>query len=902
LLGRATELRVVESALYHPDDGAPPVGAVVLSGGPGVGKTRLLRAVAEQARAAGRTVELVAATRAAASIPFGALSHLVSAELAERPRGAAEPTAEPTAEPAVGHTAEHITGHTIGYAAEHTVLHTAATRLAAGRPREQVLVAADDAHLLDDASAAFLHHLAVHRLATVVVTIRGRESAPDAIVALWKDELAARVELTPLPDDTIDDLIDHALGGGVAGAARAKLRRLAEGNPLYLRELLLSGVESGTLRQSDALWQWYEPLREAYRLGELVEARLNGAGPETRAVLELLACGEPLPLAALTDDTGLAVAERAGLVEVIADGRRPLVRLAHPIYGEVLRAGFGPIRVREVHRTLVRWLSRQPLRRCDDLLRLAAWQLEAGVAADVSILLPAARQAAARYDLVLAERLARRAAGTGDPEAVRLLADVLHWHGSPGESASLLAAGPPRGLAAKDRARWLMTQAMTLYWGARRHAEARRAVEAARLAAPPADAGVEALGALMAFFDGRMAEAVELAIPVCVAVGAPLEARLWAYTAAVGAGAVLGRTKEALRRAAEAVDLAERHPGGPLISLPHLLIAQGHALALGGRLAEASAVAEAGYREALATPGGLGLTGIWAGLRGFVAQTRGDLPLAIESLREAAALAERQDPTNLRRVHLSVLAGALAMTGDPAAGGELRRADEAAGSPPGLYAAQIEVNRAWVVALDDPPGAQAVARRAAAFARTAGQPSVEAFALHDVARLGAPHRVYRRLGELATEVDSDLVAGYAESAAALAAADGPRLERVAAAFEGLDAILLAAEAMAAAVRAHRSAGNDARARRSQERARELALRAPAARTMPLSIDAPADALTSRERDVAVLAAQPMSSHDIARRLHLSTRTVDNHLGRIYAKLGIGGRGELADLLHAAERT
>jgi DNA-binding CsgD family transcriptional regulator len=239
------------------------------------------------------------------------------------------------------------------------------------------------------------------------------------------------------------------------------------------------------------------------------------------------------------------------------------------------------------------------------------------------------------------------------------------------------------------------------------------------------------------------------------------------------------------------------------------------------------------------------------------------------------------------------------MTGDSAAIDGLRRADAEQGSPPGLYVAQVEINRAWVAALDDPPRAQAIARRAATIARKAGQPSIEAFALHDVARRGAPGQVHRRLSELAAQVDSDLVAVYAESAAALAAADGARLELAAAAFEDLDALLLAAESMAAAVRAHRSADDHPRARRSLERARTLAQRCPLAQNVALLIDGPTDALTKRERHIAILAAQPMSSPDIAQRLHLSTRTVDNHLGHIYSKLGIGGRGELTDLLRDA---
>jgi non-specific serine/threonine protein kinase len=51
-------------------------------------------------------------------------------------------------------------------------------------------------------------------------------------------------------------------------------------------------------------------------------------------------------------------------------------------------------------------------------------------------------------------------------------------------------------------------------------------------------------------------------------------------------------------------------------------------------------------------------------------------------------------------------------------------------------------------------------------------------------------------------------------------------------------------------------------------------------------------LTRREREIASLAAEGLSSRDIAERLVISRRTVDAHLDHVYAKLGISSRAEL----------
>jgi DNA-binding CsgD family transcriptional regulator len=57
-------------------------------------------------------------------------------------------------------------------------------------------------------------------------------------------------------------------------------------------------------------------------------------------------------------------------------------------------------------------------------------------------------------------------------------------------------------------------------------------------------------------------------------------------------------------------------------------------------------------------------------------------------------------------------------------------------------------------------------------------------------------------------------------------------------------------------------------------------------------------LTRREREIALLAADGQSSRQIADRLVLSVRTIDNHLQSVYRKLGVRRRGDLPHALHS----
>jgi DNA-binding CsgD family transcriptional regulator len=863
LVGRRTELAALTATIA---DARP--GGVVLAGAAGVGKTRLAREALDPAAVAGRAVAWVAATRAAASIPFGAVSHLLPAT-------------------------ERLGADRL------ETLRRAADQLAEQQRGRLLVLGVDDAHLLDDASAALVHLLVLRGRVVVVATVRTGEPAPDAVVALWKDGLARRLDLQPLPAAATAELLDRALGGPVDGVTRQEILQVTEGNPLYLRELVLGGLTSGTLRQVGGVWRWRGGLAGVTRLGELVQARLGTLGESARAAVELVAYGEPLAgnvLERLVDQEAIQAAERSGLLTLERSRRRLLARLAHPLHGEVLRATLPVSRAQAIAGQLAVVVGGGALRRRDDLLRVGTWQLEAGSAVRPALLLEAGRQAAARFDLELAERLARAAVDAGGgPAAVRLLAETLEWQGRHAEAVAVMDAGPPAHSSGAERARWASVRAGNLYWGLERTAEAEQVLQQAALAEEGGEDAVAMLAWIL-LFDGRIRETVAVAARVLDRPDPPAQALVWAATAAVPALGSLGRFGEALAVADRGLAVARAHPqelpwGETQVNLGRCLLLLG-----AGRLAEARAIAEAGYQAAVAgrSPE---QTGGWAGFRGLVAKAQGEVTTAEASLREAVALLDEQDPYRFMRWCLAELASVAALAGDQQAAQDwLARADARAGQANRFFDPWVQLDRAWVVAATgELTRAARLAGHAAESARVGGQFTLEAVALYDVARIGAPARVRDRLEELAGLLQGRLAPLLASSAAALAAEDGPALDRTAAAFEDLGALLSAAEAAAAAARAHLAAGRDPSANASRERAARLAAACQGAHTPGLDGGVLASALTPREREVATLAAAQASSRDIAARLGLSVRTVDNYLGRAYAKLGVSGRAELAAL-------
>jgi DNA-binding CsgD family transcriptional regulator len=79
----------------------------------------------------------------------------------------------------------------------------------------------------------------------------------------------------------------------------------------------------------------------------------------------------------------------------------------------------------------------------------------------------------------------------------------------------------------------------------------------------------------------------------------------------------------------------------------------------------------------------------------------------------------------------------------------------------------------------------------------------------------------------------------------------------------------------------------------RDRSLEVLQRLGGARPIPgAAVAGTPSVLSRREREVARLALQGRTAPEIARELFIGERTVESHLGRIYAKLGVASKLEL----------
>ena len=852
-VGRADELtRLTTVATIGTDRG------LILSGAAGIGKSRLLHEAVAGLPPEHYAVYTASANIASSGLPFGGLAQILPPD----PPAGLSPAG---------------------------LLRWAVDGLHAGAGVRPIVLAIDDAHLLDPPSAA-LAHLLVREGATLLGTLRTAEPVPAPISALWTEGLVSHAELEPLGLEESRALLTALVGGPVEAGSAQRLARLGGGNPLLLRELILAAVGGGELVQTYGFWRWTGRLTLAPSLADLVDARIGGLTPGIRDVLELVSFGEPVGLTLLlrgAEPVDVEEAEERGLIRVIADDRRREVRLAHPLYGEVVRRRCPVTRSRRLLAGLADLVEDAGARRRDDLLRVSVWRLDSGTAQDGALLLDAARQAFGRFDIGLARRLATAAFDSdAGCAAAELLAIVLLFADSPEEALAVLDAMPD------DSPRRLTSRAAVEFFGLGR-AEAADNLAAAEFTDPAATAQVRAFEALIRLQLDHPTTARTLARgaldePTATVPTRALARCVLAFLAAAG-GDLDGSAE--LIAAVEADTPAWRREA-PTLQYA-LQMAEGTRVTVSLDLPAIDRIMAAEFAD-LAQSGGFGFGSGWVSLlQAQAALLRGQTEEALLATEQAcAALAPARvydGRAHFARANVAALRGESTLAME-----SLAIAEAAASSVVGLYYPGQEQARAWTFAAQgEIAAAVRVLHDAAARLRAAGYHGHELLVLYDLVRLGRPELAAERMTSLAPDVGGRTAPLLIRHARAGAEEDAEELFAVAREFAMLGYQMFAAEAAAATVRIFRTA-RDPRALAASTLMADVLARCGTMRTPVLLSVQPT--LTVRERQVAELAAEGVRSREIADRLYLSPRTVENHLQRVYTKLGVNGRVELAPAL------
>ena len=836
---------------------------VLVVGPTGIGRTHVLEALAAQLTAQGVDHQLLRGADGEAAVPLVSFAPLI---------------------------ARFAGGADAGTGALATI--DVYTRLPALVRTAGVTVLLDDLHLVTRASQVLLAQLARAGVG-VVATVPDLDLAPRAIVDGLGGSSGWVVEhLAPLSDDAVVAMAAEQLGDQLSAPSAARLLRYAAGLPLVVRELLCSAHDSTTAGPAGV--ELGRP-RVTPRLVSLAQERIAEVDAAGRDLVELLAVAGPLPEAALPP--------------VPVDWL-----LRHDVLARVDAPAPGAVEVRDV---LVRGVLREEVapHRTDQLLERAALLLEDRPGwEDTQVHLRARRDGRVPAERLVATAGRHVARGSTAlalellatlppdqaqaPEVQLLLGSALSAEGRLEEADEHLASA-----AASDDDELLVRvgQELGLLLAVRGQRPADAVARVGVVAARVRDDGLQRvlrgdlakwrLMAGMPLEEDPQALADREITPVGPQAAAAAEvndAVIGAMIASLDVSPTLARDLVASGTAA-----FHRTDAVPTYLADLMRLSAYLADAFDGRLLEAEQVAHAHRRRAtVAADPSLGM---WE-------YATAELALHAGRMLHAEALVERavrhlawRDFTGLRPTAAALRAVVAARQGDQATAERLvADLDEghAADVKVALHLARVRAQghlQRWDT------------RAAADELVTAGVLAVQHAHRHlgllalDEAVLVHPAGAADQASLLAEHLHPDAALGpvLLRRAEATAAADPTSLVEVAESLARMGLPGRAAAALACARDLLDRTGRGEAARKAHLR-QVTVLADHGAVAWPSSDQPPL--LSPRELEVARLAAARLRSKEIADRCGLSVRTVDNHLARVYRKLGVTGRDDLPEAL------
>ena len=347
LFGREDALRIMNDVLVSG-------GSAVAAGDPGVGKSSLVRVVAQLAKARSRRVLSITPTQFDQELPFAGLAELVG----QFPEGADSGLPGPQRRAlAVALQRAEPGQREVDALAVPLAVRGLLTQLCESGP---VALLIDDLQWLDRASVGTLgfalRRIAVeaHRL-SVLVTTRPVPEA-DADLTRWLPEPRHEFLLRPLEDSAIGQLLRKRLGPRWTPPMSAGVAAASGGNPMLAIELARA-LEAGVRSPRGSISHGHDPVFPLPpSLAELLRERIARLPQDSREVLLLVSAAGRLTVGQLREiveeDRLWRALEAAVDADVVIVGVESVIAFTHPLLASAIYDAAAPAERRRAHRVL----------------------------------------------------------------------------------------------------------------------------------------------------------------------------------------------------------------------------------------------------------------------------------------------------------------------------------------------------------------------------------------------------------------------------------------------------------------------------------------------------------------------------------------------------------------------
>ncbi|MDJ0312303.1 LuxR C-terminal-related transcriptional regulator [Arthrobacter sp. H35-D1] len=774
---------------------------------------------------------------------------------------------------------------------------------------ECAVLVIEDAQFLDEHSAALLAQLAVASGTKFIFLCSPFPAAPAELWAMCSDGLLKFLEMTPLSPETMHELCLRVLGQQVFPGTNAMLCRLADGNPLYLLELISHARNSGDLVEVDGVWLLARiPSGSTSRMRDSVGTQLQQLAGTSRDALEHVALAGSLDLETLYQVADRAAVDDLEEARLIVISKVPSRRVcfSSPRMGAVAAQLLPTARSLFLRRRLLAKvdLNRE---RGESLVRHVGWALEAGLQIPDSVALLAAQQGNEHFLSDVAERAAAAVTSPGLSGGARLeTAKAMLWRGdrrrfslmiteileqSSDPETVQLAAGVCGHVGLRPGLETAAIAELVVSWREAVHRLERSGAFHGDSERAEHHTGLRLLEIqgmhTQGNYQGTEQELVELQnSAVAGTVNGVVSATLLCE-----ARTATGRAVEALKSSALATQLLAQGDGR--LAQLHEFVTRRHLSALwhAGQFDELCRfVNQEAERHSLSLLVYGGTIHLAKGL-GDIGQ--GAMNDGLHKLMQAVAALQVSDPGNDLPLGLAATAYTASVLGRESVAEKYATLYEAAA--PGRDVATRLRSRAYLLAArgmfegNPRPSLRRVADEAAALGMLHVEMEVLRLGIH-AGDLG----LALRLKAVALRCEGQAAKYAAAYAMAISDRDATALLAFSDEAQGQGRELEAAWSAANAVTLLSRRGDRNRLHNAQRLAKRR-LAGLVHGHIPLSERlGSGPQLTRRERKVAALVHGGASNRDIAAAFGLSLRTVEGHLYRIFAKLGISDRTEIAN--------